>query len=302
MMVQRRRIYQRASLAEAVRPTQRDIQILELVHAFDGMMSLKQIWYRFFPGRSESAPRNRLKLLCDAGYLTMPVNHDQLRWVPPGEVIYWLDIEGAKLLAGRGGIEYKEFQWQRSGRWSKLAHDVLVNNFRLCVMEACEANEELSLREWVAEGDFLVNKDTVTYQTPQGHTASRIMQPDGFFLVQKPSKRYPGRWANYAFLLEIDNSTESSVRFGRDKVPPGVAYLQSDVYAQRFGIEYGRFAVVTVSQERMFNIKEQTERFGGSELFYFTTFANLSAATVFSQAIWWRSGSPKRWKLIPATD
>lgn len=301
-MVKRRRVYKRDRLDETVRPTQRDIQILELIHAFDGMMSLKQIWRRFFPGRSESAPRNRLKLLCDAGYLTMPVNHDQQRWVPPGEIVYWLDIEGAKLLAGREGVEYKEFHWQRSGRWSKIAHDLLVNDFRLCVLEACEATEEVSLREWIPESDFLANKDTITYKTAQGHTTSRIMQPDGFFLVQKPSKRYPGKWANYAFLLEVDNGTESNVRFGRDKVPPGVAYLQSDLYAQRFGIEYGRFAVVTMSQERMFNIKEQTERFGGGDLFYFTTFAQLTAATVFSAPIWWRSGSMERWVLIPPTD
>ncbi len=301
-MVKRRRVYTRGAPAGWVRPTARDLQILELIHAFDGMVSLKQIWRRFFSGRSESAPRNRLKLLCDAGYLTMPVNHDQLRWVPPGEVVYWLDTEGAKLLAGQQGVEYKDFRWQRSGRWSKIGHDLLVNHFRLVVTEACERHEELALREWVPESDFLVNKDTISYKTAQGHTSSRIMQPDGFFLVQKPSQRYPGRWTHYAFLLEVDNSTESGIRFGRDKVPPGVAYLASDLYTQRFGIEYGRFVVVATNQERMFNIKEQTERFGGGDLFYFTTFAHLSAQRIFSESIWWRAGSAERWMLIPPSD
>ena len=301
-MVKRRRAYTRGAPAGWVRPTARDLQILELIHAFDGMASLKQIWRRFFPGRSESAPRNRLKLLCDAGYLTMPVNHDQLRWVPPGEVVYWLDTEGAKLLAGQQGVEYKDFRWQRSGRWSKIGHDLLVNHFRLTVTEACERHEDLALREWVPESDFLVNKDTISYKTAQGHTSSRIMQPDGFFLVQKPSQRYPGRWTHYAFLLEVDNSTESGIRFGRDKVPPGVAYLASDLYTQRFGIEYGRFVVVATNQERMFNIKEQTERFGGGDLFYFTTFAHLSAQRIFSEPIWWRAGSAERWMLIPPSD
>lgn len=273
-----------------------------MIHAYDGMMSLKQIWRRFFPGTTESAPRNRLKLLCDAGYLTMAVNHDQLRWVPHGEIVYWLDTEGARLLAGLEGIEYQDLRWQRSGRWSKIAHDLLVNDFRLCVTEACERSEELSLREWVPESDFLVNKDAVNYVTPQGHAATRVMQPDGFFLVQKPSRRYPGRWANYAFLLELDNSTESNVRFGRDKVPPGIAYLQSDLYVQRFGIEYGRFVVVTLSEKRMRNIKEQTERFGGNDFFYFTTLAHLNPAALFSEPIWWRAGSTERWVLIPPTD
>lgn len=301
-MVKRRRIYSRGEHGGHVRPTERDIQIMEMIHAFDGMMSLKQIWHRFFLGTTESAPRNRLKLLCDAGFLTMPVNHDQLRWVPVGEIVYWLDVEGARLLAGRQGVEYENFRWQRSGRWSKIGHDLLVNNFRQVVTEACERREELALREWVPESDFLTTKDTISFKTPQGHTTSRIMQPDGFFLVQKPSQRYPGRWANYAFLLEVDNSTESGIRFGRDKVPPGVAYLASDLYNQRFGIEYGRFVVVTTNQERMFNIKEQTERFGGQDLFYFTTFAHVSAETIFSKPVWWRAGSAERWVLIPPTD
>lgn len=175
----------------------------------------------------------------------------------------------SRLRAGKG-IDHKAFRWQRSGRWSKSAHDVLVNEFRLTVLEACEeANDELNLREWVPEGDFLINKDTISYKTPQGHTASRIMQPDGFFLVQKPSRRYPGKWATYAFLVEVDNSTESNVRFGRDKVPPGLAdpqatYMPSGLGLSMAGLRWWRSARAGAQSQ------EQTERFGGGDLFYFT--------------------------------
>ena len=76
----------------------------------------------------------------------------------------------------------------------------------------------------------------------------------------------------YNFLVEIDMGTETTVRFGRDKVPSGVAYLKSELYRQRFGVSYGRYVVVTGSEERLMNMKSQTERWGGQKLFYFTTF------------------------------
>jgi hypothetical protein len=70
--------------------------------------------------------------------------------------------------------------------------------------------------------------------------------------------------------------TETTTRFGRDKVPPGVTYLKSDLYQQRFGVPYGRYVVITGSEERLMNMKSQTERLGGERLFYFTTFEQIS--------------------------
>jgi hypothetical protein len=177
-----------------------------------------------------------------------------------------------------------------------------VNDFRLTVTEACSQAGDITLVDWEPEGAFLREKDTVTYTNRDGSTGKRMMQPDGWFQVKKPSKRYPGKWANYAFLVEIDMGTETSTRFGRDKVPPGVAYLKSELYEQRFGVKYGRYVVVTNSEVRLQNIKAQSERLGGDKLFYFTTFDRVSPQSVFYEPIWWLSGSEEQYSLIPPHD
>lgn len=303
MVAKRRRTYQRAENFERIILTDRDRKILATIHAYDGMMSLKQLWGLYFPDcTSEVQPRKRLRDLCNNGYLTMPASEEGLRWVPIGETVYWLDGEGAKTLAGLKGIDEADFEWRQAGRWSKIAHDLAVNDFRISVSKGCEADPALTLLDWVTEGEFLRNKDTVTCINQDGSSTKRIMQPDGWFQVRKPSKRYEGKWANYAFLVEIDMGTETITRFGRDKVPSGIAYVQSELYQQRFGVSYGRYVVVTGSQDRLMNMKLQTERLGGEKLFYFTTFEHITPQRVFQEPIWWLAGSDDQCLLIPPND
>lgn len=303
MGTRRSRGYTRPKDYERIILTERDKQILSTIHAYDGMMSLKQLWRLYFPDcAADVQPRKRLRDLCNNGYLTMPRTDEELRWVPLGETVYWLDVDGAKLLAGLKGIDYQDFEWRQAGRWSKIAHDLAVNNFRLTITQACEHDPELSLVDWVHEGEFLRDQDTVTFTNRDGSSGKRMMQPDGWFQVKKPSKRYPGKWANYAFLVEIDMGTETTTRFGRDKVPPGVAYLKSELYKQRFGVAYGRYVVVTGNETRLQNMKVQTERLGGEKLFYFTTFERISPESAFHEPIWWLAGTEQKYSLIPPHD
>jgi hypothetical protein len=303
MGAKRRRVYSRPDDYERIVLTDRDIQILFAIHAYDGMMSLKQLWQLYFPDcAADVQPRKRLRDLCNNGYLTLPRSEEELRWVPLGETVYWLDTEGAKTLAGFQGIDYQDFEWRPAGRWSKIPHDLAVNDFRLTIAQACEQDPELVLVDWVPEGQFLKDKDTVTYTNRDGSSGKRMMQPDGWFQVKKTSRRYPGKWANYAFLVEIDMGTETTTRFGRDKVLPGVAYLKSELYAQRFGVAYGRYVVVTGSETRLQNMKTQTERLGGEKLFYFTTFERISPQSAFYEPIWWLAGAEPQYSLIPPGD
>ena len=303
MAGKRRRVYKRPENYERIVLTERDKQILSTIYAYDGMMSLKQLWRLYFADcSSDVQPRKRLRDLCNNGYLTMPANEDGLRWVPIGETVYWLNVEGAKSLAGLQGMDYSDFEWRQAGRWSKISHDLVLNDFRLTMTEACEQDPDLTLMDWVPEWEFLREKDTVTLSNRDGSSRKRIMQPDGWFQVRKPSKRYEGKWANYAFLVEIDMGTETTTRFGRDKVPSGVAYLKSELYQQRFGVSHGRYVVVTASEERLMNMKIQTERLGGGKLFYFTTFERISPQNAFQEPIWWLAGSKKQYSLIPPGD
>jgi len=45
----------------------------------------------------------------------------------------------------------------------------------------------------------------------------------------------------FQYLLEIDRSTEDNQRFLREKILPGLAYLKSEAYAERFGHRSGRW-------------------------------------------------------------
>lgn len=293
--------YKRPDNPRRIRLTKRDQRIFETIHAFDGMMSYTQLKRLFFPGKWDTGAQERLRRLYRNGYLDMADDANVHR-VPRGETVYWLDKNGAEVVAGLQGLELKEFKWRKMGRWSLIAHDLAVNDFRLTIVDACAAHPDATLYDWVPESDFVLDPDTVTYTTITGRTESRQVRPDGFFLIRKPSQKRPGKQVEYAFLLEIDMGTESNVRFARDKVPQGNAYLKSDAYQRRFGVTYGRWLVVTTGQERMLRMMEQTGRSGGGALWLFTTFARLDTASVLADPIWHVPERSERVSLIDPTD
>ena len=47
------------------------------------------------------------------------------------------------------------------------------------------------------------------------------------------------------YLFEIDRSTEDNPRFMRDKILPGLAYIKTKTYEDRFGHRGGRWLVIT---------------------------------------------------------
>ena len=106
----------------------------------------------------------------------------------------------------------------------------------------------------------------------------------------------------YGFLLEIDMGTESATRFGRDKVPSGIAYLESELYQMRFKVPYGRYAVVTTGDLRLSNMKVQTERLGGERLFLFSTFERVNENSLLREPIWQVAGSERLLALLPPND
>lgn len=276
-----------------IRLTERDIKILETIHAFDGMMSLAQIDRLYFSGKGRTQPRHRMRLLCMHGYLQQP-GKTMMHQVPWGETIYWLGRKGASLLAGLQGQTLKQFRWRRQPRYSQIAHDLAVNDFRLDMAEAVTSSSFLTLREWQPEGEFLAQPDMVTYSLPNGRPKKRQIRPDGFFVLEKQSHPSP-----FAFLLEIDMGTEDNPRFGREKVLPSLAYLKSSAYRKRFGLRYGRFLIVTTGERRLQNMKAQTERLGGGGQFYFTTFENIRPETVLRKPIWWLAGETQLRSIVP---
>ncbi|HET6443927.1 MAG TPA: replication-relaxation family protein [candidate division Zixibacteria bacterium] len=296
----RQRPYIRKTKPPTFRLTRRDRHILETIHAFDGILSLKQIERLYFSGSRGTWPRERLRGLFHNGYLNMP-DPANIHRVPLGETIYFLGEKGAAFVAGLRGEVLRNFPWRRQPRWSLISHDLAVNNFRIDVIDATQASHFLSLHHWTPESEFWAYPDKVEYRTASGTTRKRRVIPDGLFTIRRPDAVRPGVTEELAFLLEIDMGTEDNPRFAREKVRPGVAYLKSQAYKKRFGIDYGRWLVVTTSQKRLENMAAQAERAGGSELFYFITFDSVSAETTLTQPIWRLVGSENNRSLVPTS-
>lgn len=287
---------QRLEKLASFRLTQRDIRILDTIHAFDGMMSLKQIDRLFFSGFGRTQPRARMRKLLVHGFVDAPSPEDKHR-VPFGETIFWLGRSGAEIVASMHGEPYRMFSWRKHPRWSWIAHDLNVNDFRIMVMEQCATSKHLRLLTWLPESNFLAEPDTVEFITSSGRSKKRQIRPDAFFTVESVGKS--GKKRKFTFLLEIDMASHSNPRFAREKVRAGIAYLKTQQFQQRFGLRFARWLVVTTGERRLVNLMSATERAGGGSLFYFTTFARLINSNILSDPIWLQFGNSQLTAIIP---
>jgi hypothetical protein len=115
----------------------------------------------------------------------------------------------------------------------------------------------------------------------------------------------------YRFLIELDMATETrKEQFGRDKVFPGLAYLNSTAYREKFGSS-GRFLIITTTPTRLKAIKKQAESFtilyqrmygeqrGRADKFLFTTIGEaLAADNILTSRIWLPGGTNERVALL----
>jgi len=203
-------------------------------------------------------------------------------------MIYWLDRNGAEVVSSLNGTPLQEFTWRKEPRWFQVEHDLAVNDFRLDIEAACRATPDVTLETWIPESEFWSHPDQITYKASD-YQVKRKIRPDGFFMLTTGGHRL-------RYLLEIDRSTEDNPRFLREKVLPGLAYLMSEAYAERFGHRSGRWLIVTTGERRLNNMLQQARRGDTKGLFYFTTYNKLNVGTILSAPIWSRTD---RQDLVP---
>ena len=267
--------YQRVNNPPPMRLTERDKRIMEAIHAYDGMLGFSQIQRMFFTGKSQA--EHRLKLLYHQRYINRP-NREQRRKVP--EMVYWLDRFGAVVVANLSGIQLNEFTWRKKPRWFQVEHDLAVNDFRLDLENACQSSQEVDIETWIPESEFWSYPDRIEY-IYQGRKKDRSIRPDGFFILKTKKHRI-------RYLLEIDRSTEDNPRFLREKILPGLAYIASKAYKERFGHRTGRWVVVTTGRKRLNNMLNQARLANAKGLFVFTTFDKVDPNTILFKRIWQR--------------
>ena len=273
--------YARVASPPPIRLTERDRAVIQAVATYR-ILRRDQIQSLFFPSvRTTNAALSRL------------YHHAFLERLPPlltwgsgdSPTLYTLGAKGRDLLGNTAGrVSRRSADALRSASRYFLEHTLAVNDVRVALSVAA-ARAGYPLEQWITEAEFRVAPDKVSYPAADGTAHARPVLPDAACVIRGPN--YTSR-----LLLEIDMGTEDNQRFVREKVRPGIAYLRSELYKRRFGFQSGRWLIITTSQQRMLNMKRQTESAVGraATVFYFTTFAQVTPTTILTEPIWLRGG------------
>lgn len=262
--------------------TARDVAILQTIYAYDGILSVDQIHRWYFPGAGNKRnAQRRLSLLFHNGYIQRPQQNEQYR-VP--EPIVWLDKKGAQEVALQLDIPYRDLKWRNKPRWRNIAHDVLLNECRHMMTVAASAHEGFRIRDWYGQNALQsAFQNKVRYIDVTGQERSKLVWPDGFVYLD-----HADGLGGLPFLIELDNATESNVRFAREKVSPNLHLMLTEMYQRTVGVKTGRVLVIMAGEkeERYHNIRQQVTDAGGAFFFLFTRYEWLNEDNILSGTVW----------------
>jgi len=240
-----------------------------------------------------------MRRLVDAGYLRLYGTGDEDELSVVTEIVYWLDEKGAAAVAAAQGTDPAEFSWQDGLNWPLLAHNLKINRFHIDIIQACETSPTMTLQRWVTAREFWAYPDSMPSTIRSQKIGGPGIRPDGFFQLRRD---LPDRTDEFAFVLEIDTPTGNSSPLDSGENLPGMAYLRSKSYQQRFGIRYGRWLVVSTDQSRVNQLRDRAHRADGKGLFYFATRDAVKPETVLTDPIWWVDNADEPICLLPEHD
>lgn len=310
--------------SHSMRFQQRDESILKTIQSFDGILARRQIKAIFWKDASNQAMERRLSLLFHNHYLNWP-NAEQRRTRPIPEPVVWLGWRGILHLAEQqthldaaepkscsenqmrlleARLRKEGIYWQREPHWSQLAHDIAMNDFRMQVEKAVSELPSITMEPWQTEGSFRRDMDIISYEyvnrNGQKERMKHGVRPDGFFTLVDHLRQINNQPAKARFLVEYDNSTHPLFRFGKHKALPGLNYIRSEAYKNRFGFNSGRWLVICKSEARLKNLKDQTEYVLGKQAsnFLFSVVRELNNDNVLTSPVWHLGASKKREALV----
>ena len=300
----------------------RDQQILLDIYEHDGAMAKRHLKEKYWPDKTERAMEQRLAKLENADYIARP-NWEQRRCKPIPEPVRWLKWRGALAVASYYGIkvnppksdnEYqlRSFQTKlrdaglrgvREPRWIQLAHDLSVIDFKVAMEKSLKSFSNLHMQQWVPEGYFrssLANR----IKSPEGMMKpnnKKEILPDGYIEIIDTESMKRGDPHTARFLLEIDMATHDNISFGKEKILPGINYIQSPNYFNLTGSNKGHWLIATKGHEkRLANLMKQVEKhaWDDSELFFLTTFEQIGDSNLLTEPIWMQAGIDKPLALL----
>jgi Replication-relaxation len=231
--------------------TARDVAILlDLYHY--RYLSFSQLARLHFP--SHASAYQRLRILKREG-LVKTFHAPAI-----AERIFYLDTEGAKLVAAELDREVDDLSWYRYSRTPKdyyyLRHFLAINDFRILITQTCE-NAPISLLGFIPE--------YIGEKTKEGHVKKYLRDsvkeyshtPDAVFALEKDGN-------TALFFLEIDRGLETVSDPEKGFLKCVIFYLHYFVARkyERFETDFGspfksvRTLVITPSQKRLEHMRQ----------------------------------------------
>jgi DNA-binding Lrp family transcriptional regulator len=284
--------FKRASAVAAMQLTERDHQIIRLVHQHRFLRSPQIV---ALIGDSSQPVLRRLRLLYHHGYLERPrAQIDYYHQGGSAHIVYGLGSKGAALLKPELGSAIGEVSWDEKNRSVGriyLEHALLISDVMVAIEIACRENgqirilssEELQVEEGKGQS-FRWNVDI-------GNHRKLGLIPDRVFGLEYQNEKSGSRRA--FFFVEADRGTMPVIRrdlsqtsFFRKMLAYEATWSQA-IHYKRFGFHRFRVLTVTKSAERvesLISACSQLER--GHGLFLFAEETVLKKPSIIFGPIW----------------
>ena len=303
-------------LLPGFRMTERDIAIIKAVYTHRALSTFQIEDLLFQPDKGQShrtktsRVRHRLKLLSEHGYLFRDEQPTKLHEGRKPRV-YFINRKAIPLLAEEFNVFREDIDWHprdNNVKWMFLDHLLATNDVRIAI-EVSAANAGYKLTNWLDEKTLKRQdmRDSVVINGPKGARVRATIIPDAYF-------RLHARGYDYFGFLEVDMGTETgkSGKFGRRdfsrKILAYREYYRSGRYQKKYDPDhmYEEFPMlvltVTTSPKRMSNLKKVAEDSGAGEVFWFTTFDQVTPRSVLDEPVWEIAGQDGCNSLIWTDD
>lgn len=286
--------------------TPRAMEVLSAICECGALTSL-QISLLCFPLRYNKGEPYRdsyclelLKKLREAG-LIEEIERYQLKSEGKKAYVYRLSQKGRQTLAAWRKVSMVELPCrQKDKRLSKeyIEHFTLINDFRVVLMRAVfELGNDARIMTYYDDMDLKSrhSSDRLTITLPGGKTESNVvLVPDGYFCLRVQETQ---PWDYHRF-IEVDRGTEigkSNAGYNDwvRKILKYREYIKRDgAYQNRYQAPGVAILTVTLSENRLANLKKITEEVGGKHRYWFTSIDRIFArkgeplTKVLTEPIW----------------
>jgi hypothetical protein len=236
--------------------------------------------------------RHRLKVLSEHGFLERA---EQPIALTDGRkpLVYFLDSKGLGVASEVLDVSPAKIDWNpkhNNVKWPFLEHLLATNEIRVR-MEVAAPKAGFTIQEWIDDKSLASRsiRDRITIADPDGGTRQMTVGPDGYVSLLSPD----GKTKHRAF-IEADRATVPLARW-RTKVWKYLQYFRSREFRDRYeATKPFRVLTVTTSQERLENMKKETESLGAITWFWFSTYdAIREGDRILFQPVWSMAGHGK---------